>query len=176
MIVNQYFMVLTRRGYDFDDLVQEGLYAILRAEPHYNPKRGAETTYYARAVYNWIGGRIAKPQANAGCIPQERMVSLDRTITRDGPEPMANLLPDITSTDPFDAVFERIMLDGALKRLDDAHPKEAVVIRQHYLGDKQMCDIAAERGCSRQRISVLAADGLRRLRWYMGMTEGGQSA
>lgn len=173
-IVDRYFQWLTRRGFDYEDLVQEGYYAVLVAAPLYDPAKGAESTFYARAVRHWIINRIALPMTRKKRGENVRPLSLDAAITVDmmtGAEVrLGNMLMD--PAPPIDeTVAERQAVQQtvqqALNWLRAAHPRQADAVWLRYGRDMPVRDVGRAIGCTHQNAADLALRGLRNLREYM---------
>jgi len=170
MIVKTYFLNMLRHGYDFEDLVQEGLYAVLKAEPSYDPAKGQETTFYARAVRNWLTWRMGTRKINGIDRAYRNPLRLDKPATNADGDALACTLMDLLP-DP-DAEFEQTTVDliglrAALARLCDNNPRLAEIIRLRYWDELMLKEIGAEIGLSRQRAEQLLKRGLAALREYM---------
>lgn len=170
MIVKTYFLNMMHFGYDFDDLVQEGLYAVMRAEARYDPAKGQETTFYARAVRNWLSWRMGTRKINGIDRAYRNPVRLDKPAVNVSGDTIGCTLLDLLP-DP-DAEFEQSTVDliglrAALARLCDNNPRLAEIIRLRYWDELMLKEIGAEIGLSRQRAEQLLKRGLAALREYM---------
>lgn len=169
-IINKRFLGLLHYGYDYDDLIQEGLYAVMKAEPLYDPTKGSESTYYYRAVYNWLSWRVGTRKINGLDRAYKDTLRLDRHAVSANGDAMECTLLDLM-IDP-DAEFEArtvelINLKAALTKLRNCDPRLAEVIRCRFWDELALKDIGARMGFSRQRAEQLLSRGLTALREYM---------
>jgi RNA polymerase sigma factor (sigma-70 family) len=179
-IVNRHFFSLTQHGYDLDDLVQEGLYAIMKAEPQYDPSRGAESTYYYRAAYNWISWRVGmyikrkRRSAHFEAYSLEKEIpnaALAERSSEFGPTGLNQYGSLADGRYSEDAIIDNIVLRQMLARLSDQSPKQATAVRLYYLRGMIDSEVAAAMRCSRQNASYLIQRGLRNLRAYYKQQE-----
>jgi RNA polymerase sigma factor (sigma-70 family) len=83
IVIRRYFLALLHQGYDYDDLVQEGLLELWRAESGYRPEMGTEANYYARCIYNGIKNRCMMPLTREKRKANVDMIELDAPIRKD---------------------------------------------------------------------------------------------
>ena len=177
-VVGRHFRWLIRYGYDFEDLIQEGYYAVLVAAPLYDPAKGAESSYYVRAVRHWIINRVAVPMNRKKRGEAVRPVSLDSTLTVDlmtGAEVrLGDILPD-PCPPVEDVVAERVAaqqtVQQALGWLGSISPRQAEAVWLRYGRDMPVRDVGKAIGRSHQNAADLALRGLKNLREYMTSIE-----
>ena len=163
----QSFSALYRHGIAYEDLVQEGQYAILRAESQYDPALCAESTYYSQVVYNWIAARVIKPN-----FERDRRRLNGETVPLDAPTRTANgddgptLAGTLRARDGVDedAILDGIGLERALEhlRVHSENQYRAVVMR--FYNDLNNYEIAAVMGYSIQNVSLMVLNGLKFMR------------
>lgn len=168
LLVARVFRDAYTPGYDYEDLVQEGLLAIIKAEPSYAPERGAETTFYTRAAINWINWRIVHRAYHQRTRANLRPVELDKPIEYNrGGAPGEYTLME-TLVDPRAEYTGRIaaQIDAsiAMERLEAYKPQWAQAVRLYYLGGLEMRDVGAEMGVSYQRVQQIIGHALRWMR------------
>lgn len=189
MVLNRYFRknfaILFRHGYRYEDLVQEGLYAILRAEPHFDPSACAESTYYARAVYNWIASRLCtkyihnkKYRINATAVSLDANIAWNNFNRHYDDSDGLPLLGAISCPRAMteDQMLDKIMMDAAMEQLRAAFPKQHKVICMRYYGGMQSQEVAPVLGCSTSNVGYLTQRGLENLRTFYAKKQGGTPA
>lgn len=170
MILRRHFMrslpVLARHGIEYDDLVQEGLYAILRAEPKFDTVRYTESTFYSQAIYNWIASRVCTRNLQ---MQKRRLNGLARSLDapvrtkRNEAMMLADTLAAPSGLDE-DEILDGIVLERALERLRRHSAKQYAAVCMRFYDNFDNYQIAAVMGCSIQYASLLACDGLKYLR------------
>lgn len=173
-VVNRYFLWLLNFGYEYEDLLQEGRYAVLLAEPKYDPSRGLESTLYYRAVRHWITNRIVLPMLRKKRGENVRPASLDALVTVDMMTGAAVRLDNMLM-DPAPPIDEQVAerqdahrtVYQALDWLRATHPKQADAVWLRYGHDMSIRDVGRAIGCTHQNAADLALRGLRNLRDYM---------
>jgi RNA polymerase sigma factor (sigma-70 family) len=183
LVLNHYFRrqfaALYKHGYAYEDLVQEGLYAILRAESQYNPTVCAESTYYSQVVYNWIASRIV-------CLNFHRdkrrlngeTLSLDeptRTAHGDDGPTLGDTLRAYVGVDE-DEILDGIMLDRALEHLRAHSENQYRAVKMRFFNDFDNYQIADAMGYSIQNVSLMILNGLEYLRGIYKVDQGGKTA
>ena len=167
-------------GLSFDDLVQEGYFAVDYAAKHYSPEQGSFTTYLSYALLSQIGkatcgehkrsvttedGRRVAVSAN----PLNDCTSLDTPV---GDEESDSTLIDF-QTDPaasqaFQQTEDDIYTDELHSALEEALNKladrEADIIRRHYYNGQTLKEIGQDVGVSSNRANQLEQHGFQRLR------------
>lgn len=172
-IVKRHFYGLTRFGYDIEDLVQEGLCAVIRAEHCYKPNKGAESTYYGRMAFNWLRSRIYTFNTVQKRVPPGACVSLDKPIGCDGSaDTIASIVPSPVNVEQ--TAINRAMLYPALRRLKAEHPKQHTAVIMRFYGDYYGGEIAKRLGCSETYANYQVQYGLENLRKYMRVNTGGR--
>jgi RNA polymerase primary sigma factor len=93
--------------------------------------------------------------------------SLDETLTADGESTLADILPDVTSTDPSDAVSITHTQQVVGNALDELDERARFLLERRYGLDgaepSTLDDLAAMLGLTRERIRQLENEALRRL-------------
>lgn len=173
-IVKTTFLPLIQLGCDFEDLVQEGLYAVMKAEPHYTPSRGKETTYYARCVRHWLSWRIGHNMSRLKNRANFKPLSLDAPVS-DGASgtfdcTLMGLLEDQTANVEQTAL-NRISLTRAMNRLQVEYPRQAEAIRMRFWDEQTTTEIGKTLGCTRQRADQMIFSGIANLRRYINGRE-----
>lgn len=187
LIVKRHFMALTFRsyGYAFEDLVQEGLYAVMRAESNYNPAMCKESTYCARVAYNWIASRVRQRMRHARYRANMDVASFDTTLApRSRNQRATNEHHRHTLTESMpdparpvaDAAVDRTIIEAAMDKLKRQFPNQYTAVVMRYYGQYYTGEIAQAMGCSQTWASSLARRGIANLREYMQDNQGGQTA
>lgn len=159
-----------RGGVRKADLVQEGHLATIEALRRYDDSSGVPLSAY---VAKWIEGRIQRHVAeNAGPV----RVTTDRDRSRffsAGEGPRAVEVDDqILCEDgsPEELAIEAIMRvhrrDIVERCLDLLSEREREVVRRRAMADnpQKLCEIAAERGISRQSVHGLETSAMEKMR------------
>ena len=157
--------VADNAGLSFEDLVQEGYFAVDYAAKHYNAEQGNFTTYLSYALLKQIrtatcgehtrvvateNGRRVAVSAN----PLNECSSLDVRLDEsdEGSSTKGETIEDPAAVQAFQQAEDDIYteelhtaLEEALNKLTD---KQADVIRRHYFGGKTLSEIAREDGIS----------------------------
>ena len=149
-------------GLSFEDLVQEGYFAVDYAAKHYSSEQGSFTTYLSYALLKQIrtatcgehtrgvtteDGRRVAVSAN----PLNACTSLDVPVGEDGSGTvLADLQEDPAASQAFQTAEDELYTDELHAALEEAlnklTPKQADVIRRHYFGGKSFAEIARENG------------------------------
>lgn len=152
VVIRRYFMPLLRQGFDFDDLIQEGLMEIWRAEPRYSPAKGKEADYYARCIYNGIKNRCHMPLTRLRRKSNLGALRLDMKIGRidDAGKPLT-LMDTLISpdADPADAATDRVMAQAYMAKITD-NPRYVKAVRMRFEKEMDYRDIGAEIGLTWQ--------------------------
>lgn len=165
MIIRRYFMWLLRRGYGYDDLMQEALMAIWIAEKKYNPAMGTESTYYSRCIYNAVknkcGMLVSAKRRGAGF----ETVSLDEALFEEDGGMSRARLSELTAPmqDPAETAVNRALAEKCLAKLA-SKPKYARAVRLRYGEEWQMQEIAAEMGVRHQYVNTVIRRALEIMR------------
>lgn len=152
-------------GLSFEDLVQEGYFAVDYAAKHYDPERGSFTTVLGYALMHQISaatcgehrrnvttedGREVRISAN----PLNSCTSLDASLDSedDGSSTLGDLQPDPAAAQAFQIAEDDLYAEELHAALEEAlsklTAKQADVIRRHYYGGKSFAEIAREDGTS----------------------------
>ena len=167
-------------GLSFDDLVQEGYFAVDYAAKHYSAEQGSFTTYLSYALLSQIGkatcgehkrnvttedGRRVAVSAN----PLNDCTSLDTPV---GDEESDTTLIDF-QTDPAasqafqqaeETIYNHELHDALEEALSKIPEREADIIRRHYYSGQTLKEIGQDVGVSSNRANQLEQHGFQRLR------------
>lgn len=167
-------------GLSFEDLVQEGYFAVDYAAKHYSAEQGSFTTYLSYALLKQIrtatcgehtrgviteDGRRVAVSAN----PLNECTSLDTPVGEDGSDTaLGDLQEDPAAAHEFQQAENEIYneelhaaLEEALNKLAD---READVIRRHYYSGQSLKDIGQDIGISSNRVNQIERHGFQCLR------------
>lgn len=152
-------------GLSFDDLVQEGYFAVDYAAKHYSAEQSSFTTYLNYALRSQIGkatcgehkrsvttedGRRVAVSAN----PLNDCTSLDLPVGEEGADStLIDFQTDPVASQAFQAAEDEIYTEELHNALEEAlsqlAAKQADVVRRHYFGGKAISEIAREDGTTR---------------------------
>lgn len=172
--------VADNAGLSFEDLVQEGYFAVDYAAKHYSAEQGSFTTYLSYALLKQIrtatcgeharviatkDGRRVAVSAN----PLNECTSLDTPVGEDGNDTaLGDLQEDPAATHEFQQAENEIYneelhaaLEEALNKLAD---REAGIIRRHYYSGQSLKDIWQDIGISSNRVNQIERHGFQCLR------------
>ena len=157
--------VADNAGLSFEDLVQEGYFAVDYAAKHYSAEQGNFTTYLSYALLKQIrtatcgehtrgvtteDGRRAQVSAN----PLNECTSLDARLDEEdeGSSTKGDTIEDPTASQAFQQTEDDIYTEELHAALEEALNKltarQADVIRRHYFNGKSFAEIAREDGTS----------------------------
>jgi len=148
-LVGKYSRPAREKGLNVDDLVSEGMLALVKARRHFDLLRGTKFSTYA---YIWIEGLM-----KAFVMRHRPWHGLPKD--RDGrlvAEPESRPEPDRENSE----VVSRL--------LHCLPPRYRDILCRHFgIGQapKSMAKVAAELGLSRERVHLLASKAMKRLRW-----------
>ena len=157
--------VADNAGLSFEDLVQEGYFAVDYAAKHYDPERGSFTTVLSYALMHQIRSatcgehyRIIETsegkRVQASANPLNNCTSLDATLDSedDGSSTLGDLQPDPAAAQAFQTAEDDLYTEELHAALEEAlnklTPRQADIIRRHYFGGKSFAEIAREDGTS----------------------------
>ena len=167
-------------GLSFDDLVQEGYFAVDYAAKHYSAEQGSFTTYLSYALHSQIGkatcgehkrsvttedGRRVAVSAN----PLNNCTSLDAPLDSDddGSSTRGDLIEDPAASQAFqqaeETIYNHELHDALEKALSKVPEREADVLRHRYYDGKSLRAIGEELGVTRSRVQEIERRGIRRL-------------
>ena len=172
--------VADNAGLSFEDLVQEGYFAVDYAAKHYSAEQGSFTTYLSYALLKQIrtatcgeharviatkDGRRVAVSAN----PLNECTSLDTPVGEDGSDTaLGDLQEDPAAAHEFQQAENEIYneelhaaLEEALNKLAD---REAGIIRRHYYNGQSLKDIGQDIGISSNRVNQIERHGFQCLR------------
>lgn len=170
-------------GLSFEDLVQEGYFAVEYAAKHYSAEQGCFTTYLGYALLHQIqkittgehrriitteDGRRAELSAD----PLNSCISLDEHL--DGEDEGSGTRGELISDPAAEIAFRAVDDDSytqelhkALEKAIDTNltDKQASVIRKHYFEGKDFSQIAQENGISANAAKQTESQTLRKLQY-----------
>ncbi len=154
--------VADNAGLSFEDLVQEGYFAVDYAAKHYDPERGSFTTVLSYALMHQIrsatcgeharviatkDGRRVAVSAN----PLNECTSLDTPVGEDGSDTaLGDLQEDPAAAHEFQQAENEIYNEELHAALEEAlshlAAKQADVVRRHYFEGQTLKEISQEDG------------------------------
>lgn len=158
--------VADNAGLSFEDLVQEGYFAVDYAAKHYSAEQGSFTTYLSYALLKQIrtatcgeharviatkDGRRVAVSAN----PLNECTSLDTPLddTDGGSATLGDLQEDPAAAQAFQTAEDELYTEELHAALEEAlnklTAKQADVVRRHYFGGKCLSEIAREDNTTR---------------------------
>lgn len=139
-------------GHDLDDLIQECCFAIVKAEPKWNPSRGALTTFLHRAAWHRMC-TILKNQSTRGRTKTGEHLSLDGEYGESSA--LEEYLSD-PSSDPAMIVEHRDTIRRALNdpALTDG---ERVCLHAHAIGGDHTDTPYGRQTTGNARVKIRAA-------------------
>ena len=173
--------VADNAGLSFEDLVQEGYFAVDYAAKHYDPERGSFTTVLSYALMHQIRSatcgehyRIIETsegkRVQASANPLNNCTSLDATLDSedDGSSTLGDLQPDPAAAQAFQTAEDDLYTEELHNALEDAMTKhlterEAHVLRRRYYDGQSLQAIGEELGVQRERIRQIEWKACRKL-------------
>jgi len=148
-LVRKYSRPAREKGLNVDDLVGEGMLALVEARRHFDLLRGTKFSTYA---YTWIEGLIM-------ALVSRHHPWHGLPVDQDGRlvvEPKCRVEPDRENSEVVSQ-----LLHGLPPRYQD------ILCRHFGIGHppKSMAKLAAELGLTRERVHLLIAKAMKRLRW-----------
>lgn len=146
--------VADNAGLTFEDLTQEGYFAVSYAAAHYSAEQGSFTTYLNYALLNQI-----RP---ATCGEHARVVATEDSSTK------GETIEDPAATQAFQAAEDDLYTEELHTALEDAMTKhlterEAHVLRRRYYDGQSLRAIGEELGVQRERIRQIEWKACRKL-------------
>lgn len=160
-----------KRGYEIDDLMQEGLLGVMVNGDSYDPERGSLSTFVTTVAQTWLLGRVFQADArNCRRVNFEAM-SLDEPLKRDSDHgearTLAELIPDETNLEA--ELIWRSDVERAHRLLDRLDTRTADVLRRRFSDEPDtLQDIADDLGCTKEWVRQIEERGLKRLRNMFG--------
>ena len=173
--------VADNAGLSFEDLVQEGYFAVDYAAKHYNEEQGSFTTYLSYALLKQIrtatcgehtrgvttdDGRRVAVSAN----PLNECISLDVRLDEsdEGSSTKGETIEDPAATQAFQTAEDDLYTEELHNALEDAMTKhlterEAHVLRRRYYDGQSLQAIGEELGVQRERIRQIEWKACRKL-------------
>ena len=173
--------IADKAGLSFDDLVQEGYFAVDYAAKHYDPERGSFTTVLSYALMHQIRSATCGEHARVIATKDGRRVavsanplnecsSLDIRLDEsdEGSSTLGDLQPDPAATHAFQTAEDDLYTEELHNALEDAMTKhlterEAHVLRCRYYDGQSLQAIGEELGVQRERIRQIEWKACRKL-------------
>lgn len=167
-------------GLAFEDLEQEGYFAVQYAVGHHDPTKGNFTTYLSYCIQKQISeatcgehrmryeredGRVVAVSAN----PLNNCTSLDTPLDSDddGSSTRGDLLEDPAASQAFqqaeETIYNHELHDALEEALSKIPEREADVLRRRYYDGKSLRAIGEGLGVTGSRIQEIERHGIRRL-------------
>lgn len=173
--------IADKAGLSFDDLVQEGYFAVDYAAKHYDPERGSFTTVLGYALMNQVRSatcgehyRIIETsegkRVQASANPLNECSSLDVRLDAEdeGSSTKGETIEDPAATQAFQTAEDDLYteeLHNALETDMTQHltEREAHVLRRRYYDGQSLQAIGEELGVQRERIRQIEWKACRKL-------------
>lgn len=158
--------VADNAGLSFEDLVQEGYFAVDYAAKHYDPERGSFTTVLSYALMHQIRSATCGEHARVIATKDGRRVavsanplnecsSLDVRLDEsdEGSSTKGETIEDPAATQAFQAAEDDLYTEELHNALEEAlshlAAKQADVVRRHYFEGQTLEEISREDGSTR---------------------------
>lgn len=173
--------VADNAGLSFEDLVQEGYFAVDYAAKHYSAEQGNFTTYLSYALLKQIrtatcgehtrvvateNGRRVAVSAN----PLNECSSLDVRLDEsdEGSSTKGETIEDPAAAQAFqqaeDDIYTEELHDALEEALSKLADREADILRRHYYNGQGLKDIGQDIGVHAERVRQIEAGAFRKLR------------
>lgn len=168
-ILKRYAKWASGRGVSWDDLLQEGNLAMVRAAKLFDPEQGKWSTYAARAVKN-AARQYVQEQAGDVRVPRhihDKAHADGVTAPFQSWEASASELlqeePD-EHGDSFDRARDGQRTKLAEELMRCLTPMQQLVIRWAYHDDRPMSELADSMGFCRQRVQQIRSEAISAMR------------
>lgn len=141
-------------GYEYDDLVQEGLIGLVKAAEKFNPDRGCRFSAFAGlCIENHIRMYLRREKKHKCCV-----LSLDQEICEDG-----SRLEEIIGVQPeaFEDIWKQDLLERAARTLSR---EEREMVRKYYLDGVSQAELARRYRVGQAQISKRLKRSLAKMR------------
>ncbi len=157
-------------GFDVDDLINAGFFALLEACSHFEPERAGFLTcldWYLKTVFAEVAGLRRPTQRHDASNVAD---SLDRPVGGENEDiRLLDILPSHSAARSIADVESRLFTDQLHteleKALDRISPRKAEVLRLRYFRGINYEAQAKAKGISKQAVSSQAEDALWELRF-----------
>ena len=173
--------VADNAGLSFEDLVQEGYFAVDYAAKHYDPERGSFTTVLSYALMHQIRSATCGEHARViatedgrrmavSANPLNECSSLDAPLDADdeGSSTRGEIIEDPAASQAFqtaeDEIYNEELHDALEEALSKLADREADVLRRRYYEDKSLRRVGEEIGVHAERVRQIEAGAFRKLR------------
>ncbi len=156
---------------DYEDLMQEGRLALLRADEQYDPQRGVKFLTYATLAIQRAMSEHARHFAHPMKIPRLRggrrivvsCISFDAPLLDDGSRStLADRLPEHEAEVGLSQMNDLMSLaEQALLKLK---PQQQAVLKARFLDGRKLHEVGKDYGVTRERIRQIESKALRLLR------------
>jgi RNA polymerase sigma factor for flagellar operon FliA len=158
---------------DLDDLRQSGIIGLLDASTRYSgDKQASFETYAGYRIkgemieelrrYTWLPRsmlRRARDMDDSQEVVLATPVSLEQTL-----DTLGDVVPSKVFDESYDRIEARQMLSNLLEELRKLEEIEKRILREYYLEDKQLKDVAKDLKLTPSRISQIYHRALRKLK------------
>jgi RNA polymerase sigma factor (sigma-70 family) len=158
------------RMVDRDDLIQEGMFALLTASRRYDPSRGAGLMTYAWKLIKQQMRRVIGVNRTTHKLQlKEQHLHLEHQVRPNDSRTFLDILgTSATQENDSMATETRAAVSEAMAVLSDT---ERAVIVGRFVDDRTLADLGAELGVTRQRVEQAEKRALgklrdRLLRWH----------
>ena len=169
-------------GLTFEDLTQEGYFAVDYAATHYNEEQGSFTTYLSYALMNQIRTATCGEHARVVAAEDGRRVavaanplndctSLDAPLDSEdeGTSSRGETIPDPAASQAFQQAENGIYADELHEVLETAMAenlteREADVLRRRYYIGQTLQAIGEELGVRGERVRVIEGKAIRKMK------------
>lgn len=142
------------RGYawrdDYEDLLQEGRFALFQATKKYDPTKGKFSSFAGRYIYNSVQRVLRAEKREKRRCPGEAVSLNEAASPQDGQTELLDILPD-ERVDVEREAMARLTLDEIIPGLESRELRILMMRSQGY----GYGDIAETLGVSRQRVQQL---------------------
>jgi RNA polymerase sigma factor (sigma-70 family) len=151
------------RMVDRDDLIQEGMVALLAAARNYDRNRGASLSTYAwPRVKQSMRRHIGLNPLTHKLEPKDRHMRLDVPFRQDDDRTLLDVLG--TSATQEESRMATENRKAIIDALDCLNEKERAAVVGRFFDERVMADIASDLGLTRQRVEQLEKVALGKLR------------
>lgn len=166
-----HFVVHKMHSYSmtYDDMLQEGIIGLIKAQDTYDSTKGYEFSTYAIKVIKLHLYRAISQQQNIIRIPAYFKDEYKQPISYeiDVYEDLKLFETLATDYNLEEHVLNKIESEHLYKTINKLKPKEKYVIINHYFNDKSLVEISKELKVSNQYIGELRNNALRKLKEFL---------
>ena len=151
------------KGYETDDLIQEGLIGVLTHCDRYDPERGSLGNFVTLVARDWVMSRVFTADNTHKRRINREALRLDAPIDNsETPRTLADTVPD--DCDIEGEVMDRAEVERIRGIIDAMEPRTALVLRARLEEGMGLREIGKSMGISKERVRQIEAGGIRRIR------------